>query len=146
MSDAIEVRLLRAGDEAVLDCVAAGVFDNAVDPALAHEFLSDPRHHIVVAISEGVVVGMASAVHYIHPDKPVELWVNEVGVAPTHQQRGIGKRVLAKLLDHGRGLGCTEAWLGAEESNIAARRLYVSCGAEEAPMVYATFELGSNPS
>ena len=63
-------------------------------------------------------------------------------VAPAYQRRGIGKRVLAALLEHGRALGCTEAWLGAEESNIAARRLYVSAGAEEAPMVYVTFELG----
>ena len=141
MSETIEVRLLGAGDEAVLDRVAHGVFDNAIDPALARQFLSDPRHHMVVAIDGSVVVGMASAVHYIHPDKPMELWVNEVGVAPTHQKRGIGKRLLAALLDHGRVLGCTEAWLGAEESNLAARRLYVSAGGEEAPMVYVTFEL-----
>ena len=138
---AIEVRLLGPGDEAVLDRVAPGVFDNAVHPVLAREFLADPRHHIVVAISEGRVVGMASAVHYVHPDKPMELWVNEVGVAPTHQRLGIGKLVLTALLEHGRALGCTGAWLGAEESNVAARRLYVSAGGEEAPMVYVTFDL-----
>ena len=142
MNEGVEIRLLRTGDEEVLENVAPGVFDNAIDRDLAREFLADPRHHLVVATSGGVVVGMASAVHYIHPDKPMELWVNEVGVAPSHRQRGIGKRVLMALLDHGRALGCTGAWLGAEESNVAARRLYVSAGGEEAPMVYVTFELG----
>jgi aminoglycoside 6'-N-acetyltransferase I len=147
VSAAVEIRLLHSGDEPVLERVAPDVFDNPIDPALAREFLADPRHHIAVAISDGIVVGMASAVHYIHPDKPMELWVNEVAVAPTHQQRGIGKRLLAALLDHGRALGCKQAWLGAEESNMAARRLYVSAGAQEAPMVYVTFDLcGKSPS
>lgn len=142
MSEGVEVRVLRQGEEAVLDRVAPGVFDNAIDPVLARQFLADARHHIAVAIAGDVVVGMASAVSYIHPDKPLELWVNEVGVAPTHVRQGIGKRVLAALLDHGRSLGCTAAWLGAEESNIAARSLYGSVGGEAAPMLCVTFDLG----
>ena len=55
------------------------------------EFLADSRHHLAVAVDEGRVVGMASAVHYVHPDKPPELWINEVGVAPTHRGLGIGR-------------------------------------------------------
>ena len=134
MSDVVDVRMLHRGDEAVLARIAPGVFDNAIDPALAREFLADSRHHLAVAISDGTVIAMASAVDYIHPDKPREFWVNEVSVAPTHQRLGIGKQVLGALLDHGRELGCTAAWLGAEGSNIAARRLYASCGGEQAPM------------
>lgn len=55
---------------------------NPIDPTWSAEFLRDPRHHIAVAIEDGVVVGIASGVHYLHPDKPPELFVNEVGVAP----------------------------------------------------------------
>ena len=65
----IEIRLLGVGDEQVLENVADDVFDNAVDPALAAEFLADPRHHIIVAIDDGQVVGMVTSFHYIHPDK-----------------------------------------------------------------------------
>jgi hypothetical protein len=76
------VRLLGPGDAAVLDRVVEGVFDNPIDPLWRAEFFADPRHHLAVAIDGDLVVGMASAVHYVHPDKPPELWVNEVGVAP----------------------------------------------------------------
>ena len=70
----ITVRLLGPTDAAILERVAADVFDKPVDGALAREFLDDPRHHLAVAIdADGVVVGMASAVHYIHPDKAAQL-------------------------------------------------------------------------
>ncbi|HEY6618887.1 MAG TPA: GNAT family N-acetyltransferase [Steroidobacteraceae bacterium] len=105
------------------------------------EFLSDPRHHMVVALLGSQVIGMASAVHYVHPDKPPELWVNEVSVASAYRQRGIGRQLVAALFLRGRQLGCKEAWLGTEESNTAARRLYASVGGVEETMVYLTFRL-----
>ena len=71
----IEIRLLGPDDERVLRQVAPGVFDHDVNPALSAEFLHDPRHHLAVAIENGSVVGFASGVHYVHPDKPAELWV-----------------------------------------------------------------------
>jgi hypothetical protein len=52
----------------VLMNVAAEVFDNPINPALANEFLEDPRHHIAIAIDDGLVVGFGSGVDYIHPD------------------------------------------------------------------------------
>jgi aminoglycoside 6'-N-acetyltransferase I len=85
-------------------------------------------------------------VHYVHPDKPPELWVNEVGVAPSHQGHGIGRSLLRALFAHGRALGCAEAWLGTEESNAAARRLYASVGGEEGMMVYVSFDLAAEAS
>ena len=133
--------MLGAADAPVLERVAAGVFDNPIDPVWSAEFLGDPRHHLAVAMADGLVVGMVSAVHYIHPDKAPELWVNEVGVAPSHQCKGIGRKLLAVLFAHGRALGCTQAWLGTEESNVAARRLYGSVGGKEAPMMHITFDL-----
>lgn len=124
----VEIRILSTRDAALLERVADDVFDNPIDPALAAAFLADPRHHIAVAIDDGVVVGFASGVDYIHPDKPAELWINEAGVAPTHQRRGLGKRILACLLDHGRSIGCRTAWVATEAGNVAARALYVSAG------------------
>jgi hypothetical protein len=43
------IRILGLEDAAVLDRVAPGVFDNAVDPRWAAEFLADSRHHLAVA-------------------------------------------------------------------------------------------------
>ncbi len=125
---AIELRLLGPGDEAILERVADDVFDNAVDPALARRFLADPRHHIVVALADGIVVGFVSAVDYLHPDKPAELWINEAGVAPDFQRRGIATALMRAMFDHGRTLGCSVAWLGTERANDAAMGLYRAIG------------------
>lgn len=139
----VTIRLLGSEDEAVLQCVAPDVFDGSVDARWSAEFLADPRHHLAVAIDGGRVVGMASAIHYIHPDKPPELWVNEVGVAPTHQGQGIGRRLLAALLAHARTLGCREAWVLTEAGNTEARRMYAAAGGreEDEPPVMITFDL-----
>jgi aminoglycoside 6'-N-acetyltransferase I len=138
-----EIRHLGPDDERVLRQVAAGVFDHEVDPALASEFLRDPRHHLVVAIEDGSVVGFASGVHYVHPDKPAELWINEVGVAPSHQRRGLGKRLLHAIFARGRELGCREAWVLTSHANGPAVRLYEAAGGVDMadPPVMFTFRL-----
>ncbi len=134
------IRLLGSGDLAVLGQVAAEVFDRAIDPVIWAEFLADPRHHLAVAVDGDVVVGFASAVHYVHPDKPPQLWINEVGVAPTHQRRGLARGLLDALLIKGRALGCSEAWVLTEEDNAAARAAYRSAGGQETTgVVMVTF-------
>jgi aminoglycoside 6'-N-acetyltransferase I len=137
----IEIRVLRADDAEVLDSVASDVFDGPVEQRWSSEFLADERHHLAVALDAGCVVGMASAVHYVHPDKAPELWVNEVGVADAYQSQGIGLRLLEALFAHGRTLGCSEAWVLTEESNTAARRLYARAGGVESAALMYSFPL-----
>jgi GNAT superfamily N-acetyltransferase len=127
----IEFRMLHAGDHSLLVNVAPDVFDNEVDARLAADFLADDRHHIAAAIDNGRLIGFASGVHYIHPDKPAEMWINEVGVADSHQGRGIGKAILKTMLAHARALGCVNAWVLTERSNKAAMALYASAGGRE---------------
>jgi ribosomal protein S18 acetylase RimI-like enzyme len=140
----LEIRLLGPNDGAVLDRVAPDVFDHSVAPQWSAEFFADPRHHLAVALDEGVVVGFASGVHYVHPDKPPELWINEVGVAPTHQRQGAATRLLAALLDHGARLGCAQAWVLTSPDNTSARHLYARAGGREAEelSVMVEFPLG----
>lgn len=142
----IEFRVLGAGDQAVLARVTPGVFDHDLVPALSAEFLKDPRHHLAVAVEAGAVVGFASGVHYIHPDKPAELWVNEVGVSPAHQRQGLGRKLLQTLFAHAATLGCREAWVLTSPANKAAIRLYESAGGTdlEDPPVMFTFKLGGD--
>jgi len=128
-----EIRLLEAHEAAVLDRVARGVFDNDLDPQCTAEFFADPRHHLAVAIEDGVVVGMASGVHYVHPDKPPQLFINEVGVAPTHQGRGLGRQLVDVLVRHATDLQCTEAWVLTDRTNVVAQRLYEGAGGETPP-------------
>jgi ribosomal protein S18 acetylase RimI-like enzyme len=142
---ALSIKVLRAGDESVLDSVADGVFDGPVDGALRSEFLRDPRHHLAVAIDNGVVVAFASGVHYVHPDKPPELWINEVGVSPAHQRRGIARAVLAALMSAGRELGCGQAWVLTDHENAAARALYRSAGGTETSHIMVSIPLPPPP-
>jgi GNAT superfamily N-acetyltransferase len=141
----LQIELLGANDAAVLQRVAPGVFDGPIDPRWTAEFLADARHHLVVARDVSEVVGMATAVHYVHPDKAPELWINEVGVAPTHRGRGVGRQLLDALLAHGRALGCHTAWVLTDQANPPAERLYESAGGVEAPPggKMFTFELGA---
>jgi aminoglycoside 6'-N-acetyltransferase I len=127
----IAIKVLQSGDETILTNVAPEVFDNPINMELTREFLADPRHHIVVAIDDGLVVGFASGVHYIHPDKLPELWINEVGLAPTHRRRGLGAAVLKELLEVGRVHNCTTAWVLTYRTNLAAMALYSSLGGSE---------------
>ncbi len=123
--------MLAPHEAGLLDNLAADVFDDAIEPAWREEFFADPRHHLAVAFDGTCVVGMASGVHYLHPDKPAELFVNEAGVAVAYRNRGVGRRLLQALLDHGATLGCQSAWVLTEESNHAARRMYAAAGGVE---------------
>lgn len=136
------VHILGPGDGGLLERVAPDVFDNPVDARWSEEFLADARHHLAVALAGGRVVGMASGVHYVHPDKPPELWINEVGVTPAHRRQGIARRLLQALFERAQALGCAQAWVATEVTNGPARRLYAAAGGEEAGVVVVSFRLG----
>lgn len=136
----LEYRVLGAADGAVLERVADDVFDGAIQPELAQEFLADARHHLAVAIDDGVVVGFVSGVHYVHPDKAAELWINEVGVASTHRRRGVAQSLLRLLFDAGRSLGCTQAWVLTDRDNAAAMRLYAAVGGDPGTREHVMFD------
>jgi ribosomal protein S18 acetylase RimI-like enzyme len=125
------VRLVEDGDQGLLEGVAPGVFDRGVDPRLADAFLRDPRHHLVGAIAEDRLVGFVSALDYWHPDKPRELWINEVGVAPAWQRQGVGTQLMQATLDHARAIDCVEAWVLTDSKNPAALALYRKVGGVE---------------
>ena len=128
----LEIKLLTSTDSHYLNNVADDVFDDPLVESAVQEFLNDPRHRLVVALDHNVVVGFVSAVIYLHPDKPApELWINEIGVAPTHQRQGIGKRLLQAMLEEARQSGCAEAWVLTERTNTAAMAMYTSLGGDE---------------
>ena len=137
----ITIRLLDPDDADVLANVAEGTFDHEIDDRWTQIFFADPHSHLVVALDGDVVVGMVSCIDYVHPDKPPQLWINEVGVGTAYRQRGIATHLLGAALDLGRALGCTEAWLGTADDNAPARRLYERAGGVAEPFVLYSFPL-----
>ena len=128
----IAYRLLGPGDAEVLDRVAEEVFDQPVRPDRARAFLSDATALMLVALDGDLVVGQCAAVLHRHPDKPTELYVDELGVSPAWQRRGIGAELMRRIFDEGRARGCEEAWLGTEPQNAAANALYAGLGGDPA--------------
>ena len=150
VGEGLSARLLTPADLPALLAAPPGLFDDPVRPDSATAFLADPRHHLAAVFDHGLIAGFASGVDYLHPDKPRELWINEVGVRDEYQRRGLGKAVVTCLLGHGRTLGCPVAWVLTETGNAAARRLYAACGGTETPaarhrqgVIMVSFDLGS---
>jgi ribosomal protein S18 acetylase RimI-like enzyme len=143
----ITIRILAHSEDTVLNDVAPDVFDQAVIAKLAKEFVADPRHHLAVALTPaGKVIGMASGVHYVHPDKPPQMFINEVGVSSAYEGQGIGKRLLQALLDRAAALGCTEAWTATEPDNQRANALYRKAGGIEDPTPFIMYNFPLQPT
>lgn len=145
---AAEIRVLAPDQIDVLDRVDPDVFDGPVRREWAELFLADPSHVLVVAVYEGMVVGMGSGIVHGHPDKPFALFIDEVGVAQRMHRQGIGARIVGELLARGRALGCTNAWVATEVDNSAARALYSAVGGAEDPRhaVVYTWPLAADAS
>ncbi|TET29605.1 MAG: GNAT family N-acetyltransferase [Anaerolineales bacterium] len=97
--------MLSSGDEKLLEASERGLFNGDIRPELGSQFLSAPRHQIAAAIEDSTIVGFVSAVRHIHPDKPDELWINEVAVAKAYRRKGIADTLLKLLFHCGRELG-----------------------------------------
>lgn len=121
---AISLKRMQAGDEPAFGRLAPQVFDDAIDPLRLAAYLGTPGHLMILAFEGDLVVGQCAGVIHHHPDKPTELYVDELGTASTHRRQGIGRRLLDAMFDWGRELGCAEAWLGTELDNDAANALY----------------------
>jgi ribosomal protein S18 acetylase RimI-like enzyme len=140
----IVIRKLGVGDEAVLDKVAPGVFDEPVRPDLTKRFLATPSYRIFVALDGDLVVGMATGFTHFHPDKDEEFFVNELGVDDGYRRQGIGERLLEAILAEARAMGCADAWLGTEHVNGPALALYrkiMRGGDTEESMSIFTYDL-----
>lgn len=138
----ITVRRMQAGDEAAFQSIAPDVFDEPIHPSRLHDYLRSPGHIMVLVFEGEVIVGQCVGVIHRHPDKPTELYVDEVGTASTHLRRGIARQMMDELFAWGKELGCTEAWLGTETDNEPAKALYRRYRpTEDETIQYFLFEL-----
>jgi ribosomal protein S18 acetylase RimI-like enzyme len=128
--EAIEIFEVTNDNIELMDHVADDLFDNPLIPAKLTAFLAERTHWMVVALLEGQVIGKCTAMVHKRPDKDDELYIDEIDVIENLRRKGIAKKMLAKVLEMANERGCEECWLGTEQDNIAARRLYESNGAK----------------
>ena len=120
----IAIRLLEPGDEDVLRELAT--YEGSGDP---EGLLGDPRTLMLVAFDGERPVGFVLA-HELprrHGDR-AKLFVYEVDVAESHQRRGIGKALLARLADLARERGIRIGFVLTDPGNGPANALYRSAG------------------
>ncbi len=144
MGEDAPVRIIRmkAGDEAMVQ-KAEPLFDDPVNLAATRAFLADDRHHLLVAYTEeDEPAGFVSAVELFHPDEPrPEMFLNELGVKPAFQRRGIATALINELIQLCKSRGCSEMWLGTEETNTPAMRTYERAGGKREDFVLFTYEI-----
>ena len=138
----METRIVRVGpaEAGLLDRVSEDVFDAPIDRGRLGAYVVEPGHLMVVAVADGEVVGQARGMVHRHPDKPTELYIDNLGVTPARRREGVATRMLDELVAWGRELGCKEAWVGTEVDNEAARALYQRRGSEAETFVMYFYE------
>ena len=131
MAGNFQIRELGVGDIGVLDRVRSDTFDNPIIPEQARAFLGSEFHRIVVALDRGEVVGMATGVIMLHPDKEPAFFIIEVGVHDDYRRLGLGRRLSKALIASARAARIGGIWLATEAVNSAARGLYRDLGGRE---------------
>ncbi len=117
---------LKPSDAARCAELEAQLFDGD-DPWPERAFLAElAAKHIryVAARDEDKLVGYAGIAR-LGRKKPYEYEIHTIGVDPAYQGQGIGKRMLAELLDHASG---GAVFLEVRTDNDAAIKLYESFG------------------
>jgi RimJ/RimL family protein N-acetyltransferase len=78
-----------------------------------------------LAREDGRTVGMAGV---FRDGKNEACELVSMWIAPSHRRRGVGQRIVERVIAHARELGCEEMRLLVAEDNPAAERLYARCG------------------
>lgn len=127
----IQVRAWREGYADVLPAQVLAELTSAEAARLWRERWAEavsappsPRHRLLVAVDEGVIVGFAAHAPAGDPDQDAATTgeLLTLLVDPAHQRAGHGSRLLAATIDHLRDDGCTTAvtWVFAADDVLRA--------------------------
>ena len=116
-------------NSSLLSKVAEGVFDEAVDPERLKRYLGNNLNWMVVAMSDDLVIGQCMSVIHYHPDKPTELYLDEIGTGDAWRRKGVAQALMDATCARADEAGIDEIWLGTEPDNVPARGLYEKTGA-----------------
>lgn len=123
---AIDIVHLNQDNSEFLGSVAEDVFDENINFDYLAKYVTEENHIMLVALHEEVVIGQVISVIHRHPDKPTELYVDDLGVSPKFQRQGVATLMLKELLLIARERGCKEIWVATEPDNEQAKGFYSS--------------------
>lgn len=125
----------------LLENVADDVFDGDIDPDRLSTYLASTGHLMIVAVCDRQVIGQVAAYIHRHADQGADIYVDNLGVTPNFQRRGVARRLVDEVMAWGKALGCHQAWIVTDIDNDAARALYVGLGATAEPIVMFSYDL-----
>ena len=100
----------------------------AVTPAMLRAAAEDPNTHLFVAVEDGHVIG-TSSLCVMHCPSEVKARIEDVAVASSYRERGIGRRLMEHMLEFARReLAPIELNLTSRPARVAANQLYRSLG------------------
>mgnify|MGYP001792217461 CR=1 FL=1 len=126
MTSSISIVLLSAAAIPLLAHVANDVFDEPVDQNLAATWASAPHHIGALAVHEGIVIGQIRGYLQLNPDGPPQAMVDNLGVSPAFQRRGIATRLWTAFTAEAKRAGATAIYVLTEPDNDAATHFYAS--------------------
>ena len=122
----VEIIQLNQSNMHILNNYDEDIFDEKIVPHRLSALLREHNQILLVAIMEGIVVGQVLGLIHRHPDKPTELYIDDLGVSEKFQRRGIATRLLEELSRIGIKEGCEEVWVATEPDNEPAIKFYRS--------------------
>ncbi|MEM1288997.1 MAG: GNAT family N-acetyltransferase [Pseudomonadota bacterium] len=112
---------------------AGQVFDD--DPSSQHleKLALMPGHALFVARNRGLVVGQLLAMTQFQADRPPQLYIDNLGVAPDFKRKGIARSLFDAAMAWGKDNGCDGVWLATDVGNAEARGFYNAFGFTREP-------------
>ncbi len=123
---AIEIIQLSESNMDILNNYDEDIFDEKIDTYRLAAMLKERNNILLVAVNEGAVIGQVLGVIHRHPDKPTELYIDDLGVSEKFQRRGVATRLIEQLFTIGIARGCEEIWVATEPENDPAIKFYES--------------------
>ena len=131
---ALVVRRIRPGDERVA-ILLEGLLDEGMhwDTEQGRHFLADSATNaLFLAEVDEMGIGFATANRLQRFDtRRAEVLLYEIAVRDEYQRQGIGRALVAQVLDWAREVGADEVWVLADSDNARACAFYAATGGEQ---------------
>src|SRR3954454_2527480 len=130
---ALVVRRIRPGDERVA-AQLEGLLDEGMhwDTEQGLRFLADGEANaLFLGEVDGVPAGFATANRLQRFDtRQAEVLLYEIAVRDEYQRQGIGRALVAQVINWAREVGADEVWVLADSDNARACAFYAATGGE----------------
>lgn len=135
----IEYNLITADNAALLDHIEKGVYEAPIKADFLAASLANPHQILIVAVVGGAVVGKAQAYIFYFPEKPAEIYIEEIDVAKKWRRQGVATGLMEAVGAEGKKRGIAEYWLITEKDNKGARALYERTAHREQKSIWYEF-------